>query len=85
VARLEAPLEGVKRVDMLYVDSDGRPEMRQEDIPFVADSGGVVFSPGIDVLRALPATTLRVRLLAVENNGERTLGEYRFNHTPSPS
>ncbi len=48
VARLEAPLEGVKRVDMLYVDSDGRPEMRQEDIPFVADSGGVVFSPGID-------------------------------------
>jgi hypothetical protein len=85
VARLEAPLEGVKRVDMLYVDSDGRPEMRQEDIPFVADSGGVVFSPGIDVLRALPATTLRVRLVAVENNGERTLGEYRFNHTPSTS
>jgi hypothetical protein len=33
----------------------------------------------------LPATTLRVRLLAVENNGERTLGEYRFNHTPATS
>jgi len=26
-----------------------------------------------------------VRLLAVENNGERTLGEYRFNHTPATS
>lgn len=85
VARLEAPLEGVERVDMVYVDSDGRPQMRQEDVPFVAESGGVVFSPGIDTLRALPATTLRVRLLAVENNGERTLGEYRFNHTPATS
>ncbi|MGA7801222.1 MAG: hypothetical protein WCC36_10465 [Gammaproteobacteria bacterium] len=82
VARLEAPLDDVKRVDMVYLDSDGRSEMRQEDVPFIAESGGVVFSARIDALRALPVTTMRLRLLAVDNNGERTLGEYTFNHTP---
>jgi hypothetical protein len=82
VARLEAPLDEAERVDILYVDSDGRPEMRQEDVPFIAESGGVLFSTRIDALRALPATTLRLRLLDVDNNGERTLGEYTFNHTP---
>lgn len=82
VARLEAPLDDVQRVDMVYLDSNGKPDMRQEDVPFVAASGAVVFSTRMDTLRALPKTTLRVRLLAVDNEGERTLGEYRFNHTP---
>ena len=87
VARLEAPLAEVARLDMISVVSEGNYEMRQEDIPFIAESGGVVFSPRIDMLRALPASTMRVRLLAVDDNGERTLGEYTFNHTPyaSPS
>jgi hypothetical protein len=57
-------------------------EMRQQDIPFVADSGEVVFSPRIGDLRALPATTLQVRLLAVDDDTESPLGEYVFNHTP---
>ncbi|MCO6413906.1 MAG: zf-HC2 domain-containing protein [Thiogranum sp.] len=82
VARLEAPLAEVQRVDMVYLDSDGKPEMRQEDVPFVAASGGVLLSTRIDTVRALPKTTLRVRLLAVDDGAERTLGEYRFNHTP---
>jgi hypothetical protein len=82
VARLEAPLDEVQRVDMVYVDSDGKPALRQEDVPFIPESGGVLFSTCIAAVRALPKTTLRVRLLAVDNGGERTLGEYRFNHTP---
>lgn len=82
IARLEAPLEGVERVDLLYVDGNGDTQLRQEDIPFVAESGAVLFSSRIDSLRALPATTVRVRLLACEDSGERTLGDYRFNHTP---
>lgn len=36
-------------------------------------------------LRALPAATFRVRLLAVDERGERTLGDYTFNHTPCAS
>lgn len=82
VGRLEAPLAGVRRIDMIQLDRDGNSEARQEDIPFIAESGGVVFARRIATLRALPATTLRLRLLAVGDNGERNLGEYTFNHTP---
>jgi hypothetical protein len=82
VARLEAPLAGVQRLDMVYLDSGGKTATRQADIPFIANSGGVVFSTRMDTLRSLPVTSLRVRLLAVENGDEHTLGEYTFNHTP---
>ncbi|MDT8383310.1 MAG: zf-HC2 domain-containing protein [Gammaproteobacteria bacterium] len=82
VAYLKAPLEGVQQLDMIYLDGDDDNEsgMRLHDIPFTADSGTVVFSTGIDALRALPTTTLRVRLLAIDNNGERSIGDYTFNH-----
>jgi hypothetical protein len=82
VAYLEAPLDDVQRVDLVFTDEDGKSQMRQEDIPFNASSGGVAVSTRIDTLRALPETTLYIRMLAVENNGERTLGEYCFKHTP---
>lgn len=85
VARLEAPLDEVQRIDMVHMVGDGASEMRQEDVPFSAESGCVVFSTRIESLRALPAVTLRVRLLAVDDSGERTLGEYTFNHTPHTS
>ena len=82
VAYLEAPLAEVTRLDMVYLDNEGKPQLRQEDIPFNVENADVVFSTRIDALRALPATTLRVRLLAIDTNGERTLGDYTFNHTP---
>lgn len=82
VARLEAPLDDVTRLDLVTLGSDGEAMLRQEDIPFIAASGGVVISNRIDTLRALPATTLRMRLLAVDASGERALGEYTFNHVP---
>jgi len=84
VAHLEAPLDEVQRVDLVTVGGAAGSEMRQEDVPFLAGSGGVIFSPNIGMLRALPATTLRMRLLAVDNGRERILGEYTFNHTPWP-
>lgn len=85
VARLEAPFTDVDRIDMVYVSDAGEQEMRQEDIPFSAKSGTVIFASRIAALRALPQTILRVRLLAVDDKGERPLGEYTFNHTPSSS
>lgn len=85
VARLEAPLAGVQRVDMLTLDSNANIATRHQDVPFIAGSGGVVFAAGIDKLRALPASIFRVRLLAVDEQGERTLGDYTFNHTPYAS
>ncbi|MDT8387452.1 MAG: hypothetical protein RQ736_08055 [Thiogranum sp.] len=85
VARLEAQLDEVKRIDMVYLDSGGATQMRREDVPFIAQSGGVVLSARIDTLRALPATTLHLRLLAVDDSGDRILGDYTFNHTPCRS
>lgn len=84
VARLEAPLDAVARLDLVTLGSGGEAMLRQEDIPFIAASGGVVVSIRIDMLRALPATTLRLRLLAVDGHGERALGEYTFDHTSGP-
>ena len=37
----------------------------------------------IEVLRALGVATARMRLVAIEKDGERLLGEYTFNHTPT--
>lgn len=80
VAYLEAPLEDVQQLDMVYLDDGGEGSMRLHDIPFTAASGRVVFSTRIDSLRALPTTSLRVRLLAIDNNGERAIGDYTFHH-----
>lgn len=85
VARLEAPLTGVQRVDVITFGSDANIATRHQDVPFIASSGGVVLSTAIDKLRALPASVLRVRLLAVDEQGERSLGDYTFNHTPHSS
>jgi len=81
VAYLEAPLAEVTRLDLVYLDPMGIPQTRQEDIPFSVERSNVVFSTRIDTLRALPSTTLHVRLLAVDADGEHPLGDYRFHHT----
>jgi len=85
VSRLHAPLAGLTRVDALHsLDlGGGRIERRRmEDVPFDRDSGEVLFTPSTKELRKLPAHTWRVQLLAVDEAGERTLGEYSFAHTP---
>jgi hypothetical protein len=77
VSRLQAPLEGVGRVDALI----GEARVRLEDIPFDAASGEVVLAPGIERIRAMPPHRHVVRLVAIEGSGERVLGDYTFNHT----
>lgn len=78
VSRLEAPLTGVRRVDL--VSSSGRVE----DLPFDAESGEVLVIPMPPAsLKQRGAFTDHVRLFAVEDAGERMLGEYTFFHSPS--
>jgi len=81
VGRLEAPLAGVQRVDVVTLGSDGAIQAHQQDVPFRPESGGVVLSPSINMLRALPDCVMRFRLLAVGADGESTLGDYTFNHS----
>ena len=76
---------GLRRVDALHsLDlGGGRIERRRvEDVPFDPESGEVIFTPSAKELRELPAHTWRMQLFAVDDAGERMLGEYRFDHTP---
>ncbi len=85
VGRMRASLAGVKRVDALQsLDlGDGRVQQwRVEDVPFDPDAGEVLSLPSAAELRKLPAHVFRVQLVAVDESGERSLGEYTFAHTP---
>lgn len=78
LGRLQAPLEGVERIDLLVAPTD----LRLEDVPFDAAAGEVVVAPSIAYIRTLPAHRQVMRLIAVGADGERVLGEYTFNHSP---
>jgi putative zinc finger protein len=77
VSRLSAPLEGVRRVDLVTTAG------RFEDVPFDAEAGEVLVCPAPAELKRKGAYMHRIRLIAVEDAGERVLGEYTFLHTPS--
>ena len=74
----DVPLEGVARVDAVVVLDR---EIRLEDVPFDAAAGQVVLAPSVELMRSLPAHREVVRLMAVEEGGDRLLGEYTFNHS----
>jgi hypothetical protein len=86
VARLEAPLQGVQRLDALAQRSIG-PDVqhRLHDIPFDPRAGEVVYIERLADVRHMPTHTLQLTLLAVEESGSsRELGRYAFNHRPWP-
>lgn len=80
VSRLQASLHGVTRVDLVHVTEQG--ESRLPDIPFEPAAGEVLFCPPAAGLKKSPAHTARLRLLAVDDTGERPIADYTFIHTP---
>jgi putative zinc finger protein len=80
VTRLEAPLAGVSRLDAISYLPDA-PAQVFHDVPFDAASGEVILTPKIAHIRAMPSHQYRVQLVAVDNSGERVIGDYTFNHT----
>jgi anti-sigma factor RsiW len=82
-SRLEAPLAGVQRLDLVVLGPGRQAEVTFEDIPFDAAAREVLVFPSAAALKALPAHTQRMRLVAVGGAGARTaIGEYTFVHTP---
>jgi hypothetical protein len=83
VSRIRAPLAGVKRLDVVRVRDGGGPEVRLADVPFDAERGEVLWIPSAAWLKTMPAFTTRMRLIAVGEAGEKRIGDYTFNHSPS--
>ena len=84
VARLVADLSSTAHVDVAWCDAEGKEQERVRDIPVHGAMREIILAQRIDDIRALPASVLRARVIALEDRGERVLGEYTFNHTPSP-
>ncbi|MBI5256779.1 MAG: hypothetical protein HY855_09780 [Burkholderiales bacterium] len=85
VSRLEAPLQGVQRVDAVAHSSiEPGVQHRLQDIPFDPQAGEVLYLPRLAEVRQLPAHTLTLTLLAVAPGEARTLGHYTFCHQPWP-
>ena len=82
ITRLCAPLAAIEQIDVVYVSDTGATLERLRDVPFDAAAGEVVLTSRMDRVRALPASTLRCRLVAVSPSSERIVGEYTFHHTP---
>lgn len=81
VSRLQAPLGGVRRLDVVGEASDGARQ-RMEDVPFDAARGEVVMAVRLAHVRTLPEHALRLRLLAVDGDASREIGHYTFHHSP---
>ena len=80
VSRVSASFAGVKRLDMLR-EIDGKLQ-RMDDVPFDPASQELFFMVRPAALRKLSAQAVRLQLVAVDEAGTRTIGEYTFNHAP---
>ena len=85
VSRLQAPLGGVTRLDVLAHSSLHNDVQRRHDIPFDPDSGEVLIAPTLLRVRQLPAARIVLQLVAVDAHGERAIGDYTLNHSPWPA
>ncbi len=80
VGRLEAPLEGVSRVDASISRSLADAEHWLHDVPFDAVRGEVVIAPKLVALRELPTHDMHIRLLAWDGESRHEIGHYTFHH-----
>ncbi|HEY3565586.1 MAG TPA: zf-HC2 domain-containing protein [Casimicrobiaceae bacterium] len=81
VARLQASLAGVERLDVVRIAA-GNVLERLTNVPFDATSGEVVFAPAMSGLRALHDQTVHIQLVDADGNAERVIAGYDFNHSP---
>ncbi|HMM86395.1 hypothetical protein [Azohydromonas sp.] len=86
VSRVGASLRDVRRLDAVlsYSFAPGE-EQRLVDLPFDAAAGEVLLAPKLAELRHRPAHDSVLRLLAVDDAGEREIGRYTFHHQAGAS
>jgi len=83
VSRLQVPLAGVERLDaILEFSFEPGVRHRLEDVPFDAAADEVVYLPRTAEVKAAPANTHTVTLVATSGAIARELGTYTFRHRP---
>jgi hypothetical protein len=83
IGRLAADLTGVDRLDLSMCEVSGEERVRLRDIPFRGGVGEVILNYPMAVARQSGPDVLVMKLLSVDQRGERVLGEYTFRHTPT--
>jgi hypothetical protein len=85
IGRLQGDFRGISRLD-LVAQIEGEPEHRIFDLPVSPSAPELILTQAMPAIRAMPSSTLRIRLLAREGEGageaDRLVGEYTFVHTP---
>ena len=82
IGRLQGDFLGISRLDLVVQVEDG-PEHRVFDLPVSPSSTEVIVAQAMPAVRAMPSTTMRMRLLARHGEADRLVGEYTFAHTRS--
>lgn len=81
VSRMRAPLAGVRRLDALFSYSFAPgEEQRLQDLPFDAEAGELLLAHKLAEVRRLPSHVVTLRLLSVDDVGEREIARYTFHH-----
>jgi len=81
IGRLAADFSESRRIDLAICDGEGIERMRMTDIPFRPGEGTLLLHESITRAKAAPSEVMIARILAVDDSGERLVGEYTFNHT----
>jgi hypothetical protein len=84
ISRMRADFTGVSRLDVC-ARAEGHPEVWIRDVPVSPDASELMIAQAMPALRALSRTVVHYRLVAREGELERVLGDYAFDHTPTPS
>lgn len=81
VSRMRAPLAGVRRLDALFSYSFAPGEERRlQDLPFDAEAGELLLAHKLAEVRRMPSHDVTLRLLSVDDAGEREIARYTFHH-----
>jgi hypothetical protein len=85
VAHLEAPLQGIERLDArTRLSFEPGVEHALHDVPFDPRTGEVLYIPSLAGVREMPAHDLEVVLTAMQPGTPREVGRYLFHHRPWP-
>ena len=82
IGRLAGDFRGVSRLD-LVAEQPGHPPRRIPDVPIHPEATELVVVQAMPFVRTLPHATVLMRLVSHEAGGERVVGEYTFNHSPT--